>query len=145
GFLWPANALPGWGAHWGVRPFTPPRRAAGPQRPRRVHAVDTLRPRVHHDPGLPGQLVWRGLVRHHQEPDGLHAQVAGQPEVLDGYIRLGAVGRDPGHRGAGLAGIAQVVLCADAGDEQHRDLGLGGFLAAGRDQGDLVHPGEAVV
>src|SRR5207302_1723694 len=38
-----------------------------------------------------------------------------------------------------------VVLGADAGDEEHRDLGLGGLLDAGRDQLDLVDPGEAVV
>ena len=127
-------------ADLGVHGLDPLLRVAEHQRARGVHAVDALRARVDHDAGLPGQLGRGGLVRHHQEADRLHAQVAGQPEVLDGHVRLGAVGGDPGHRGAGLAGIAQVVLCADAGDEQHRDLGLGGFLDAGRDQLDLVHP-----
>src|ERR1700689_5509288 len=37
------------------------------------------------------------------------------------------------------------ILATDARDEQYRDLGLGGLLDAGRDQGDLVHQGEAVV
>jgi hypothetical protein len=87
----------------------------------------------------------RGPVRQHQEADGLHAQVAGQPEVLDRHVGLGAVGGDPGHRRAGLAGLAQVVLGADAGQQQHRDLGLPGLVDPGRDQRDLVDQGEAVV
>jgi len=44
-------------ADLGVHGLDPLLRVAEHQRARRVHAVDALRARVHHDPGLPGQLV----------------------------------------------------------------------------------------
>jgi hypothetical protein len=67
------------------------------QRPGGVDHVDALGARVHHDPGLPGQRGRFQPVREHQEADRLHAQLAGRPEVLDRYVRLRAVRRDPGH------------------------------------------------
>ena len=62
-------------------------------------------------------------MRHHQEADGLQAPVAGQPEVLDGDVRLGAVGGDPAHRGAVVGGGPDVVDDADAGQHQEGDPG----------------------
>ena len=77
---------------------------------------------------------------HHQEADGLHAELAGQPEVLDGDVGLGAVGRDAGDGRTGLPGAAQVVHGPDPGHEQHRDLGLLRLLDGGGDQVELVDP-----
>ena len=115
------------------------------QRAGRVDGVDALAARVDHDPALPGQLLGRGAVAHHQEADRLHAERPGQPEVLDRDVRLGAVGGDPGHRGAGLASVAEVVHGADAGDQQDGDLGRGRLLGRRTDQDDVLDLGEAVV
>jgi hypothetical protein len=112
---------------------------------RRVHAVHALRAGVDHDPGLARQLGWGCAVRHHQESDGLHAEIAGQPEMLDGDVGLGAVRSDPGDRGPGVARAAQVVHCADPRHQEHSDRGLGCLLDARPDQGELVLAGEAVV
>jgi hypothetical protein len=84
-------------------------------------------------------------VRHHQEADRLHAEIAGQPEMLDRDVGLGAVRRDPGDGRADLARTTQVVHGADARYKQHGDRGLGGLLDACPDQGELVLAGEAVV
>ena len=52
------GGLPAGLADLGVHGLDPFLRVAEHQRARRVHAVDALRARVHHDPGLPGQLIW---------------------------------------------------------------------------------------
>ena len=67
---------------------------------RGVDDVDALAAGVGHDPALHRQRVRVAGVRHHQEADGLEAQLAGEAEVLDGDVRFGAVGRDPHDRHA---------------------------------------------
>ena len=57
------------------------------QRAGGVDDVDALAAGVGHDAGLLGQLLRRNGVAHHQEADGLQAQLAGQPEVLDATRR----------------------------------------------------------
>ena len=84
-------------------------------------------------------------MRHHQESDGLHAEIAGQPEMLDGDVGLGAVRRDPGDASAGVTCAAQIIHGADPRHQEHSDRGLGGLLDARPDQGELVLAGEAVV
>jgi len=71
-------------------------RLAEDERAGRVDDVNTLGTAVYHDAGLPGELFRADPVREHEEPDGLHAHVAGRGEVLQGNVGLGAVGRDPG-------------------------------------------------
>jgi hypothetical protein len=132
-------------ADLGHHRLNPLLRVAENERTGRVHAVHTLRSGVDHDPGLAGQLSRTGAVRHHQEADSLHAEITGQPEMLDGDVGLGAVGRDPGDRGTGVACTAQVVHGADPRHQQHGNRSLGGLLDARPDQRQLVLPGEAVV
>ena len=59
-----------------------------------VDDVDALAAGVGHDPGLLGEHLGRLGVGHHQEADGLQAELAGQAEVLDRDVGLGAVGGD---------------------------------------------------
>ena len=115
------------------------------QRTRRVDDVDALAPRVGHDPGLRGQLLRRDRVAHHQEPDGLQAQLAGQAEVLDRNIGLGAVGGDPADRAAVVLRLLDVFLGANAGQHQEGDLGFLGRLGGQLDQLLLGGLGEPVV
>jgi hypothetical protein len=84
-------------------------------------------------------------VRHHQEPDSLHAKIPRQPEVLDRHVRLCAVRRDPGYRSASLARAAQVIHGADARNEQDGDRRLPRLLHAGPDEVQLVLAREAVI
>jgi hypothetical protein len=115
------------------------------QRAGRVDHVDALGARVGHDPGLPREDLRRLAVRHHQEADGLKADAAGYLEMLDGDVRLGAVGGDPADRGAVVGRLADVFRDAKAGQHQERDLGL---LRGRHGRGDQVlvrHGAEAVV
>ena len=69
-------------------------------RPGRVDDVDALAAGVGHDPRLRGEHLGRLGVGHHQEADGLEADLAGQTEVLDRDVGLGAVGGDADDRHA---------------------------------------------
>ncbi|MCY1535092.1 hypothetical protein D9M68_704830 [compost metagenome] len=93
-------------------------RAAG------VGHVDAGRAVALHQLALTRQFLGRDHVAHHQEADGVHAQVAGVFDVLPGHIRLGAVGGDAHDARAGLVGVLQVVHRADAGQQQGGDLGV---------------------
>ena len=115
------------------------------QRSRGVDDVDALTSGVGHDAGLRGQLLRRDGVGHHQEPDGFQAQLAGQPEVLDRDVGLGAVGGDPADRAAVVLRLFDVFLGADAGQHQEGDLGLFGGLGGELDQLLLGRLGEPVV
>jgi len=119
-----------------------------PPSPRSTNA---LRARVHHDPGLPGHL--RGCVSCAPSSGTrrfFHAQVAGPARNAEwDTSAFGAVGGDPGHRGApaSRARLRRFVLGADAGDEPApRSWAWGGPpRTPAADQSDLVDPGEAVV
>jgi hypothetical protein len=54
-------------------------------------------------------------VAEHEEPDGLHAELAGRAEVLDRDVGLGAVRRDAGHRGADRVRLLELVHGARPG------------------------------
>jgi hypothetical protein len=63
-------------------------------------------------------------VAHHQEADGVHAQLSGVFNVLLRDIRLSAVGSHSDDSGAGVVGVVQVVDGADAGQQQGGDFGV---------------------
>ena len=84
-------------------------------------------------------------VAHHQEPDRLQAELAGQPEVLDRHVGLGAVGGDPADRAAVVLRLLDVLLGADTGQHQEGDLGFLGRLGGQLDQLLLRGLGEPVV
>jgi hypothetical protein len=94
---------------------------------------------------LGGQRDGIEPVGEHEEAHGLHAQLPRGGEVLDRHVGLGAVGRDPGHRRPGLAGVLQVRHRAQPRQQQDRDLRRHCFLGGGADQPDIVHRREAVV
>ena len=119
--------------------------AARQQGAGRVGDVDDLGAGVGHDAGLGGQRLGAGQMRHHQEPDGGHAEVAGQAEVLWGDVGLGAVRRHPDELGAEVLGPGEVVLGADAGQEQHGQPAGGQHVGGGGDELQLVDQRQAVV
>ena len=80
-----------------------------------------------------------------RKPDGLEAELAGEPEVLARDVGLGAVRGDPADLAAGVLGRADVVLGAEAGQHEEGDLGLLGRLHRGADQVELGRVAEAVV
>jgi len=84
-------------------------------------------------------------VTEHQEPDRLHAEIAGGPEMLHGHVGLGAVRRYPGDRRAHFAGVPQVLDGAEAGQQQHGDPGLPRFADGGGDEVELIDAGEPVI
>ena len=84
-------------------------------------------------------------MAHHQEADGLQPELAGQPEVLDRDVGLGAVGRDPADRAAVVLRLLDVLLGADTRQHQERDLGFLGGLGRELDELLLGGLGEAVV
>ncbi len=87
----------------------------------RVDDVDALAPGVGHDPCLGREDLGRLAVAHHQEPDRLEPEVAGDREVLARDVGFGAVGRDAHDRDADVADRADVVHRPDAGEHQRRD------------------------
>jgi hypothetical protein len=93
------------------------------ERAGRIHDVHAGRPRVDHDPACRGDGLRRGHVRHHQVAVHVHPEVPRQPDVLDGDVRLGAVGRDPHEVRAQLGGPLELLLGADARLERHREPG----------------------
>ena len=84
-------------------------------------------------------------MAHHQKADGLQTEVAGEAEVLDRDVGLGAVGGDPADRGAVVVGGLDVLLDAQSGQHQEGDLGVLGGLRRELDQFLLGGLGEAVV
>ena len=99
------------------------------QRAGRVGDVRALAAGVDHDPGLLGQLLRGGAVRHHQEARRSPCPGRGRREVLRRDVGLGAVRGDAHHARAGVVRAAQVVDGADAGHQQHRDRRRRGLLA----------------
>ncbi|MCY1298924.1 hypothetical protein D9M70_484330 [compost metagenome] len=115
------------------------------QRAAGVHHVDAGGAIALHQLGLLGQAL-RGLhVAHHQEADGVHAQLAGVFDVLLGHVRLGAVGGHPDDARAGVVGGLEVVHRADAGQQQGGDLGMGQHVVDRLDPLQVGVRAEAVV
>ena len=111
----------------------------------RINDVDALTPGVSHDAGLLGEFLRGDRVAHHQEPDRLESEFAGQPEVLDRHISLGAVGGDPADRSAVVLSLSDVFLGAHTRQHQEGDLGFLGGLGGQFDQLLFRGFGEAVV
>jgi hypothetical protein len=63
-------------------------------------------------------------VAHHQEADGVHAEVAGRGDVLGGKVGFGAVGDDAQHSVARTVGGLELVDFADAGEQECGRLGV---------------------
>ena len=144
-FSWPWKPTVGLVADLGDERGDPVGGLLHDQRAGRVDDVHALAAGVDHDPGLLGEHLGRLGVAHHQEADGLQAELAGQAEVLDRDVRLGAVGGDPADLAAVVLRGADVVLGADAGEHQERDLGPLRGLGRDLDQLLLGRLREAVV
>jgi hypothetical protein len=84
-------------------------------------------------------------VAEHQEPDGLHAELAGGSEMLHGDVGFGAVGRDAGDGRADVPRVAQILDGAEPGQEQNGDPGVVRLLHCCGDEVELADAGEAVV
>ena len=114
-------------------------RAAG------VHHVAAGRAVAFHELGLPRQRPRFGHVAHHQEADGLHAQMAGVLDVLARDVGLGAMRGHAHHAHAGVIGVLQVVHGADAGQQQRGDPGVFDLAGHGLDPFQIGVRAEAVV
>ena len=86
-------------------------------RPPGIDHVDTGRAVGLHLQRLLRQLLRGGHMAHHQKADGVHAQLAGEGDMLRRDIRLGAVGRHPHHPRPGLIGVFQIVQRANTGQQ----------------------------
>src|SRR5690554_4105568 len=89
-----------------------------------VHHVQAGGAVVFHHLRLFSQAL-RGLhVAHHQEADGVHAQLSCVLDVLFGDIGFGAVGSHTYDTGTGFVGVVQVVDGTDTGQQQGGNLGV---------------------
>ena len=82
-----------------------------------IHHVDALGTIRLHQLGLLGERCRRGHVRHHQEADRVHTELAGVLNVLFGDVCFGAMRGDPHGAGAGGIGRIQIVYRANPGDQ----------------------------
>src|SRR5690554_1138853 len=110
-----------------------------------VHHVDTGGTVAFHQLGLFGQALRSLHVAHHQEADGVHAQLARVLDVLLGYIRLGAMGGNTHDPGTGLVGVVQVVNGTDTRQQQGGDLGMLDHFGDGFDPLQVGVGAKAVV
>ena len=109
--------------------------AVGQQRPGGVGHVDDLGAGVGHDPRLLGQRLRLDHVRHHQEADRRHAQLAGETEVLGCDVGLGAVGGDAHDRGAAIVRAGEVLAaCRSPGISSTASFAFVELVGGGRDQ-----------
>ena len=115
------------------------------ERAGRIGHIDAFGAVAFHQLRLLDQLLDRGHVRHHQEADGVHAELARRLDVLPGDVGLGAVGGDAHAARARVIGVLEVVHGADAGQEQHGDDGVLALLGDRRDPFAVVVRAEAVV
>ena len=90
-------------------------------------------------------MLRRNGVRHHQKAHGLKAPFAGEPEVLDRHVGLGAVGGDPADRPAVTLGLNDVFLGAHPRQHQEGDLRVLGGVGGEFDELLLGSLAEAVV
>ena len=79
-----------------------------------------------------------GEVAHHQEADGVHAEVARGGEVRGRDVRFGAVRADTHDAGSRAARIPEVAHAADAGQQKRCDAGA---LNGGSDRLDPFQVG----
>src|SRR5690554_576272 len=100
---------------------------------------------VFHQLRLFGETLWGLHVAHHQEADGVHAQLSGVFNVLFGDVRFGAVGGHAHDAGTGLVGVVQVFHGADAGQQQGGDPGVFDHVGHGFDPFQVGVGPEAVV
>jgi hypothetical protein len=119
--------------------------AGGQEGAGRVGDVDDLGARVGHDPGLLTDGIGTDQMGHHQEPDGGHADVSGQAEVLWGDVGFGAVGRHTDQLCAEVPGPQQIVLRADPRQQEDGQPARGEYVGGGGDQLQLVDQRQAVV
>jgi hypothetical protein len=83
-----------------------------------VHAVGAV---GFQELGLCRDRLRRRHVTHHQESDGVEAELARDREVLLGDVGFGAVGGDADHSRSRIHRDPQIVDRADARNEQHGD------------------------
>ncbi|MNZ77218.1 hypothetical protein D3C78_957470 [compost metagenome] len=111
----------------------------------RVGDVHGLRAVGLHQLALLGDAGRVVEVGHHQEARGVHAQLAGEGDVLRRGVRLGAVGGHVHAARAAVIGRLQFLHGAQARNQQHRDLGLLHLRSDGADVFLVAVRGEAVL
>ena len=84
-------------------------------------------------------------MRHHQEADRIHAELARRLDMLARDVGLGAMGGDAHAARAGLISALQVMHSADAGQQQHRRRARQAFAGDGGDPFGVVMRAETVI
>ncbi|MND48032.1 hypothetical protein D3C80_389430 [compost metagenome] len=80
----------------------------------RVGDVDAVGAVAFHQLALGDQALRAVHMGHHQEPDAVHAQLAGRAKVLFGHVCFRAVSGDANRADAQFVGHLQVIDRADA-------------------------------
>ncbi|MCY1511327.1 hypothetical protein D9M68_457430 [compost metagenome] len=91
------------------------------------------------------QLLAGQHVAHHQEADGVHAQLASVFDVLTRDVRLGAVSSHTYHSSTCVVRILEVMHRADARQQQGSDLGMANHIGHRFDVLEVRMLAEAVV
>ena len=91
------------------------------QRAAGIGDIDALGAIGLHQPRLLRQGLWFAHVGHHQEAHCVHAEFAGDFNMLAGDICLGAVGGDARRADAGVPGALQLVAGGDARQDEGGD------------------------
>ncbi len=121
------------------------RHAVHVERAAAIHHIDALRAIALHQPGLGSQGFGLAHMRHHQETDRIHAHFAGQRDMLGGDVGLGAMGGDAHRAHAEIVGALEILLGADARQQQGGEAGAGQLLGDGGDPFLVGVGAEAVI
>ena len=92
------------------------------QRAGGIDDVDAVRAVGLHQLRLARQLGRRRHVRHHQEADDVHAELARVLDVLPGDVGFGRMRRDAHRLRAGAVRGVEILDRADAGEQQDGDV-----------------------
>ena len=83
-----------------------------------VGHINAVRAVAFHQQGLLGQRLGVDHVAHHQKARYIHAQIAGDTDMLLGNVCLGAMGRDPHRANTQCVSAAKLFDSADARHQQ---------------------------
>ena len=95
------------------------------ERPAAIGHIDALRAIAFHQQRLACELFRRNHMAHHEEAGDVHAEIAGNADMLFGDVGFGAVRRHADRSDAKIIGAPQFFHRADAGQDQRGQNGFG--------------------
>ena len=128
------HAALGFGAQHAIIGAQPVTHAIHVERAARIGHIDALGTIAFHFRGLGGERFGVDHVAHHQEAGDIHAEIAGETDMLFGDIGFGAMGGDAHRADAQAMRPAQFIDGAEPGQDE------GGEHRAGQHLGDGFEP-----